>query len=87
MSRYRLEVLKTGRRWCDIIVEDSNSGEILRDLAAKFPEDEGYRYNPFREEESRRIVEITDQARIIGISYSRVPVTIAAPEIVGAEEA
>jgi hypothetical protein len=87
MSRYRLEVLKTGRRWCDIIVEDSDPGEILRDVVAKFPEGEGYLCSLVREEEARRIVEVTDQARIIGISYNRVPVTIAATEIVGAEEA
>jgi hypothetical protein len=71
MTRYRLDVLKDGRRWCDISVEDGRAEEIVRDLLGRLPTDAGYRADVFIETEARRIVEVTDQARVLAVSYAR----------------
>lgn len=71
--RFHIEIIFRGQRWCDISIESRCADEILTDVRARFPEVEGYVHRVFLEEEARRLVEVTDQARVIGVTYSRTP--------------
>lgn len=76
MTRLALTVTRLGRQWCDIVMDAECAEDIARDLLRRLPETEGFRCQVFREEEARRIVEITDQARLLSVKYVRVPIII-----------
>ena len=71
MIRFSIDVAKHGKKWCTVIVEASDANGILKDVLGQSAEDQGYRHTIWREREARRIVEVTDQARIIGATYDR----------------
>ncbi|WP_429587164.1 hypothetical protein [Sphingomonas zeicaulis] len=73
----RLETVKHGRRWCDICVEDADAEDIVRDLLVRLRIDAGYQADIFREGEARRIMEVTDHARIVGTTCTGTPDTAA----------
>lgn len=86
MTRYRIEVVYEGRRWCDIIVEDSSAETIVQDLQSRLPAEDGYRHSVFRERETQRIVEVSDRSRVLGVTYSRTPVDFSQERALDSED-
>ncbi|WP_313539160.1 hypothetical protein [Sphingomonas sp.] len=80
MTRLALTVTRHGRQWCDIVIDTAGAEDVARDLLQRLPEMQGFRCQTFREEEARRIVEITDQARLLSVKYVRVPFDIGDEE-------
>ncbi|WP_077147430.1 hypothetical protein [Sphingopyxis sp. KK2] len=76
-KRFHIEIGRNGQRWCDISIESRSAEDILADIEARFPEADGFVCRIFIEKEARRLVEVTDQARVIGITYSRSPLPVA----------
>lgn len=72
MRRYRLEVVRYGDRWCEIVIEGLHADETLEDIDARFPCADGYRIRAWKEEEEARVVEFGEHARTIGVRYRSV---------------
>lgn len=75
MKRWRLELARDGRQWCEIVIEAVSGDEILADVRQRFPEDDGFRIAVWEEKEAARVVEFGERARTLGERYSSVRVS------------
>lgn len=75
MKRYRLELARDGRQWCEIVIEGLSGDDILEDVLRRFPDGDGFRATVWEEKEAARVVEFGERARTIGVRYSSVRVS------------
>jgi len=71
-ERYRIEVTRSGRWWCEVILEGPGALVAAADLVARLPADEGFSCTLNKEREVSRLVEVGERTRVLSRSFERV---------------
>ena len=79
MNRFSIDVVRDGKRWYTLAIEGTHAEATLGDVLYRFHRADGFEHSVWREREARRFVEVTDQARVLAITYDR---ELLSPELV-----
>ena len=77
MKRYRIDLTRHGRHWCQIVVESREPRNALADVVGRYPSDEGFELSVWEETEQTRIVELGQNTRVLSVTYERASFEIA----------
>lgn len=73
MKRFKIDVTRNGKLWCEVSLQGPDSSIALKDVLSRFPASEGFDLHACEEVEVSRIVEAGQTARVLGITYEKIP--------------